>query len=186
MAADTSEIAGLADRYATALFELADERKALDQVAEDLKALRQMLVDSADLRLLTRSPLIGRDAQVKAIMALAEKAEFAETTRNFLGIVARNRRLFALDRIVEGYLEELAKRRGEITADVISAQELNETQLNALTDVLKQTLGAKVSLRTRVDPALIGGLVVRVGSRLIDSSLRSKLSRLERALKAAA
>ncbi len=169
-----------------ALFELADEQKSLDAVAQDLADLKTMLGESDDLRTVVRSPLLDREQQSQAVSALAEKAEMQQITRNFLGILAHNRRLFALSAIIDQFLDELSRRRGEMTAEVTSAQPLSEEQQKALTDILKQSLGAKVSLKTNVNPSLIGGLIIRVGSKLIDSSVRSKLDRLERAMKNAA
>jgi F-type H+-transporting ATPase subunit delta len=186
VASIASGSSALAQRYASALFELADGEKALDQVADDLKALRQALADSADLRQLVRSPLIGRDAQRDAMVAILEKAGAAELTRRFVGVVAANRRLFALAGMIDAYLDELAERRGEITAKVTTAHKLTDDQTKALTDQIKKAVGAKVSIDVTVDPALLGGLVVQVGSRMVDNSLRSKLNRMQLAMKGVA
>ena len=186
MAAKASESAGLAERYAKALLELADERKSVDAVAEDLRRLREMLADSADLERLVRSPVLTRDQQAGAVAAIAEKAGFDDLTRKFLGLLARNRRLFAVDGMIKSFLAELARRRGEVTAFVTSAAPLSEPQLAAVTDSLRRALGGKISVDPSVDPSLLGGLVVRVGSRMVDSSLRTKLQRLELAMKGVA
>ena len=173
----------LAGRYASALLDLADEQKALDQVADDLKALRSLIAESEDLRRLLDSPVFSRDEQRKAMAALMEKAGTGELTRRFVLVVADNHRLFALPAMIEAYLSELAQRRGEITAEVTAARSLSDAQQAALLDALRSSVGSKVQLDLKVDPALIGGLVVKVGSRMIDSSLRSKLQRLQLAMK---
>ncbi len=186
MAAKASESAGLAERYAKALLELADERKSVDSVADDLRRLREMLADSDDLERLVRSPVLSRAQQAGAVAAVAEKAGFDELTRKFLGLLAGNRRLFAIEAMIKSYLAELARRRGEVTAHVTSATPLSDAQLATVTDSLRRALGGKISVDPTVDPSLLGGLVVRVGSRMVDSSLRTKLQRLELAMKGVA
>ena len=183
MASETSGTSGLGGRYATALYALADERKVLDDVAEDLRALRRLLDESADLRRLIRSPVLTRAEQGRAIAALAERAGFQPLVRNVLGLLARNRRLFALAEVIEAYLAELAARRGEVTAQVTAAQDLTEAQRGALDERLRRIVGGKVSIELRVDPALLGGLIVKLGSRMVDASLGSKLARLQLAMK---
>ncbi len=183
MASTETGSSGLASRYATALFELADEAKALDAVADDLRALKALLADSPALTRLVRSPVLSRDEQGRAIEAVLEKAGAAPLTRQFVGVAAANRRLFALPGMIDAYLAELARRRGEMTAEVTSAHALTDGQTKALTDQLKKAVGAKVSVNVSVDPSLLGGLVVKVGSRMIDSSLRTKLSKLQLAMK---
>ena len=186
MASEATGISGLAERYAAALFDLADERHALDAVANDLRELRAMLQQSGDLGRLLRSPVLTRDEQGKAIGALATSAGLSELTRDFLGVVARNRRLFAVPAMIEAYLNKLAERRGEVTAEVTVAQPLNEARQNALLEQLRRALGARVSVDVRVDPALLGGMIVRVGSRMVDASLSSRLQRLRLAMRAGA
>ncbi len=176
-------MSGLAGRYALALLELADERKQLDPVADDLRGLKAVIVESEDLRRLIRSPLFTRAQKSQAMAAILEKAGVGELTRRFVLLVARNRRLFALDRMIAAYLAELARRRGEITARVTSASALDDEQQRALVETLRKEVGAKVKVEVEVDPGLIGGLIVRVGSRMIDNSIRSKLQRLELAMK---
>lgn len=173
----------IAERYASALYELADSAKALDQVAADLRSLKAMMAASADLVRLIRSPVLGRADQSKAVTALAEKAGFHDLTRRFLGTVAANRRLFTLSSVIEGFLAELARRRGEATADVTSAVSLTPAQTAALEEALRSVVGSKVTVDLKVDKSLIGGLVVRVGSRMIDTSLATKLRRLRLAMK---
>jgi len=180
--ADTS-LSGLAGRYALALLELADEDKSLDAVADDLRAVRRMVGESEDLRRVLRSPMFTREQQAKALSAILDKAGSGETIRRFVQVLARNRRLFVLPQIIDAYLAELARRRGEVTAQVTSAVELTEAQRQALIDSLEATVGGKVQVDAKVDGGLIGGLIVRVGSRMIDNSLRSKLHRLQLAMK---
>ncbi|MEI9986718.1 MAG: F0F1 ATP synthase subunit delta [Aliidongia sp.] len=183
MASEARGVSGLAGRYATALFELAGQEKALDQVAQDLRTLGGMIDESADLKRLIRSPVLSRDAQGAAMKSLLERADLSAMTRNFVGLVARNRRLFALPGMISGYLQLLAERRGEIRAEVTAAQEMSPAQVTAINDQLKRAVGSKVAVDIRVDPAIIGGLVVKVGSRMVDGSLRSKLQRLQLAMR---
>jgi F-type H+-transporting ATPase subunit delta len=185
LASEATGVSGLAERYAAALFDLADERHALDAVAGDLRELRAMLAESPDLARLVRSPVLSREAQGKAIAALAERAGLSPLTRDFLGVVARNRRLFAAPAMIDSYLAKLAQRRGEVTAEVTAAQPLSEAQNAALGEQLRRAVGRRVTVDIRVDPSLLGGMVVKVGSRMIDSSLRSKLQRLRLALRGA-
>ncbi len=174
---------GLARRYATALFELAESRKMLDEVADDLARLRAMMEESADLRRLISSPVISREDQAGAMTALADAAGMSGLTRNFFGLVAINRRLFALGPMIDAYLALLAQSRGEVTAQITSAGKLTQKHLDAIADALKMAVGSEIAIDARVDPSLLGGLVVKVGSKMIDSSLRTKLQRLELAMK---
>ena len=183
MAAETTGVAGLATRYATALFELARDQGRLDAVAKDLSELATMLGASPDLRRLVRSPVLGRAEQGKAIAALVERAGFDELTRRFVGVIAANRRLFALDSIIRGFRDRLAKSRGELSAVVSTAQPMSDAQKAALDAALRRAVGVKVDVETKVEPELLGGMVVRIGSRMFDSSLRSKLQRLQLAMK---
>ena len=183
MASEATGVSGLAERYAAALFELAEERHLLDVVAGNLRELRAMLAASVDLVRLVRSPVLSRDQQAEAIAALAERAGLAPLTRDFLGVVAKNRRLFAVPAMIDAYLARLAQRRGEVTAEVTAAQPLSEAQERALGEQLRRAIGQRVAVDIRVDPALLGGMVVKVGSRQIDGSLKNKLRRLELAMK---
>ena len=178
-----SETTGLAGRYASALYELAEGEKALDAVAGDLKSLRQALIESPDLSRLVRSPVLTRAEQTRGMAAVLEKMGAHALTQKFLGAVASNRRLFAMNAMITAFLAQLAARRGEVTADVTSAVELSDAQLADISDALKKAVGKKLSVNLSVDPALIGGLIVRVGSRMIDNSIRSKLQRLQLAMK---
>ena len=185
MATDTSVVSDIAERYGLALYELADEAKCLDDIAGDLSDLKQLIADSDDLTKLLRSPLIDRDDKARAMTAILDRGGAHELTRRFVGVAAENNRLFALASMIEAYLAELARRRGEITAEVTSARALTDEQLQQLTDSLRAKLGGKIAVEPNVDPSLIGGLVVRVGSRMIDASLKTKLQRLQYAMKGA-
>ncbi|HZP98599.1 MAG TPA: F0F1 ATP synthase subunit delta [Reyranella sp.] len=182
----TSAISGVAGRYASALFELADNAKSLDQVAQDLSTFRRLVGESADLARLIESPVIGRDVQSKALLAVLDAAGIKGLVRNFIGTAAANGRARDLPAMAQAYLAELARRRGETTATVTSAVPLSAAQLQQLTDALHRVLGAKVSIDAQVNPDILGGLVVKVGSRLFDSSIRSKLARLQLAMKGVA
>jgi F-type H+-transporting ATPase subunit delta len=183
LASEATGVSGLAERYAAALFELADERRMLDEVASDLRQLRTMLAASPDLTRLVRSPILTRGEQGKAIAALVERAGFTPLVRDFLAVVAKNRRLFAVPAMIEAYLRNLAERRGEVTAEVTAALPLSEGQLGLLSEQLQRSVGRRVSLEVKVDPGLIGGLIVKLGSRMIDGSIKSKLQRLQLAMK---
>jgi F-type H+-transporting ATPase subunit delta len=145
--------------------------------------LRAMLKESGDLTRLLRSPVLSREEQAQAVGAIAERAGLSALTRDFLAVVARNRRLFAVPAMIEAYLAKLAERRGEITAEVTVAQPLNEARTSALTEQLRRAVGARVAVDIRVDPALLGGMTVKVGSRMVDASLKSRLQRLQLAMK---
>jgi len=175
-----SELAG---RYAAALFELADENKALDRTAQDLTALRTLLQESPDLARMVRSPVLSRADQSRAMAAIMDKAGVSELVKRFVGLVAQNRRLFALRGMIDAFLAELARRRGQTTARVVAARPLTDAQAKSLLDALHSSLGRQVAIEVDVDPALIGGLVVKVGSRMVDTSVRTKLNKLQLAMK---
>ncbi|MBO6521648.1 MAG: F0F1 ATP synthase subunit delta [Rhodospirillales bacterium] len=183
MAADSSGATGLAGRYATALFELAEYDKQLDEVAGDLQQLGAMIDDSEDLSRLIKSPVMSRDDQVKAMDAISDAAGFSTLTKNFVGVVAENRRLFALAGMIKAYQTLLATSRGEVSAEVVSAKALSDNQVAAIESALKEAIGSKVQVEQRVDETLLGGLVVRVGSRMIDNSLKTKLQKMRLAMK---
>ena len=183
MSAEILGATGLAGRYATALFGLAETESQLDRVADDLGEIAAMIESSADLKRLIRSPVISRDDQGRAMAEVLTKAGISELVRNFVSVVARNRRLFALPSMIAAYRSLLAARRGEATAEVVSARELTKKQLEAIAAQLKKAIGTKVAVNTKVDAGLLGGLVVKVGSRMFDSSLRTKLQRLRFAMK---
>ena len=176
-------VAGLSGRYATALFELAQGAKKIDKVSDSLARLGAALTESADFLTLTTSPLIERADAEKGIAAAAKSLKLDPLTTNFLGVLAKNRRLASLPAIIRDYGRLAAAARGETTAEVTSAHPLDEDQQAALKTKLKQGLKRDVALEIKVDPAILGGLVVRVGSRMIDSSLATKLNSLGQALK---
>nr|WP_221238359.1 F0F1 ATP synthase subunit delta [Roseospira visakhapatnamensis] len=173
----------MAVRYATALFDLAEENKVIDRVADDMDALRAMLDDSEDLRRFIASPVVSRGDHLAGILALADKADLCDETRKFLGLVAGKRRLFALPGMIRAFQRQLAKRRGETSAEVIAARPLSDRQMVDLAARLKQVVGNDVTINASVDPDLLGGMVIRVGSRMVDTSLRSKLQRLSLSMK---
>ena len=186
MASEQTETSGVAGRYATALFDLAVEQGVIDPTANDLASLQAMIDESDDLRRLIRSPIFSRAQQCAAMDAVLEKADLSQMVRNFVAVVAQNRRLFAVEGMIRAYREFVARHRGEVTAEVVSAAPLSESQRTAVEQALKQAVGSNVTVNTEVDPDLIGGMIVRVGSRMVDSSLRTKLQRLQLAMKGAA
>jgi len=183
VSSETTATTGLAGRYAAALYELADGASSLDKIAEDLKTLRSMIDDSADLKRVITSPVLTRGEQVQAMTALCAKASMDALTGNFVGTVAQNRRLPALQGMIKAYLSELSRRRGEATAQVVSARKLSDAQLQAVRDVLKKAVGTKVSVEPQVDESLLGGMIVKVGSRMIDASLKTQLQQLHLSMK---
>ncbi len=183
MASGSAVISELARRYAVAIYDLADEAKRLDSVANDLRAVKSMIGESDDLAKLVRSPLIARAAKERAMADVLEKSGADELTRRFVGLVAHNGRLYALASMIDAFLAELARRRGEVQARVVSAKPLSSAQVDALNTALHKSMGGSVAVEASVDPALLGGLVVRVGSRMVDTSLRSKLQRLQLAMR---
>jgi F-type H+-transporting ATPase subunit delta len=169
-----------------ALFELADEQNALDLAAGDLEGLKSLLGESPELKRLIRSPVLSREEQARALKAVAERAGFSDLTQRFLGLLAHQRRLFALPEIIGAFEAMLAEHRGEVGAELISAVPLSEEQIAAVREQLGKAIGQKVRLTAAIDPDLLGGLIVRVGSRMIDASLRTKLHQLELAMRGAA
>ncbi len=176
-------MASAAGRYASALFELAKEEGRLEQVERDVASFQAMLGASEELRRMVRSPVISAEDQAKALAALLDRAGIAGLTANFIQLIARNRRLFALADMLGAFRALAARERGEVTADVASAHPLTPEQMQLLSDTLRTSIGKNVRIDTRVDPNLLGGLVVKVGSRMIDSSLRTKLNNLKVAMK---
>jgi F-type H+-transporting ATPase subunit delta len=181
--ASTKGSAGLAERYAVALFDLAEQDKALDAVADELRQLDGLIQGSHDLQRLIRSPVIARGDQSRAIDAVLEKAGASALVRRFVGVVAAQRRLFALPSMIAAFLRRIADRKGETTAEIVSARPLSKAQTASLLASLKRELGTEVALLSRVEPEILGGLVVKVGSRMVDSSLRTKLNRLSLAIR---
>jgi F-type H+-transporting ATPase subunit delta len=175
--------ASLAGRYATALFELARDERQLEAVSASLASLREALRDSDDLRVLVSSPLVTREEATRGIAAAAGAMQLDAITSNFLGVLAHNRRLSQLSQIIRAFNLLAANHRGETTAEVTSAHPLTDDQVAALRTNLKNRLGRDVSVDLSVDPAILGGLVVKVGSQMIDGSIRTKLNTLAQAMK---
>lgn len=178
-------MAGVAGRYASALFELASESKQVGEIEAELGKFESLLDMSEDLRRMVRSPVFSAEEQTRAIAAVLDKAVIGGLTANFFKLIASNRRLFAVGDMIKAFRALSAKARGEVTAEVTSAIALNDAQIATLKETLKASVGKDVLLATRVDPSLLGGLVVKIGSRMIDSSLRTKLTSLESMLKGA-
>jgi F-type H+-transporting ATPase subunit delta len=178
---DTSS--GVAGRYATALFELALEQQALDQVAADLNRFTEALDAFDDLLRLVKSPVFSAEEQGRALAAILKQLKIEGLTRNFLLLAAKNRRLFATPDMTRAFRAMLARHRGEMSATVTAAAKLTESQVTALRQALKAALGKEIMLEERVDASLLGGLVVKVGSRMVDTSLRTKLNSLKVAMK---
>lgn len=177
---------GVALRYASALFDLAREENQLDAVDADVTSLRAMLADSADLARLVASPVFTAEDQIRALGAVMEKAEIGALTANFVKLSARNRRLFALPGMLKAFHEILADHRGETIAVITSAEPLSDSHVEALKTALAEKAGGTIKLETHVDPSLIGGLIVRLGSQMIDTSVKTRLQGLRAAMKEAA
>jgi F-type H+-transporting ATPase subunit delta len=178
-------MASVAGRYAAALFDLANDEKKVADVEGDLGKFQELLDMSSDLTSLVRSPLYSSDEQSTAIEKVAAKVEIGPLTLNFLKLIAKNRRLFAVSDMIKAFHALVAKSRDEVTAEVTSAVALNNEQVAELKSALKASVGKDVKLATQVDPSLLGGLIVKIGSRMVDSSLRTKLSNLRLSLKGA-
>ena len=178
---------GLAGRYAGALYELGVEAKATDAILSDLTRLKSLMLENAELNSVIQSPVYARTEQAKAVMAIMEKAGANSLTIKFLGAVAFNGRVFALKQIIQAFTEEVARRNGQISAEVISAIALDGQRQKVVEDAVAKLAGSKnISLEMKVDPSLLGGLVVRIGSRLFDTSVKTKLNRLEAVMKGVA
>lgn len=175
--------ASLGGRYALALFELAEQTRSIDTVEASLRTVRDALDQSDDLRALIASPVVQRGAATKAVLATADQLGIDQTTKSFLGVLAENRRLGQLPAIMRAFRLLAARYRGEVTAEVTSAHPLGADQVDALKQQLRQRLGREVSVDLSVDPELLGGLVVRIGSQMIDSSIRTRLNALTSAMK---
>jgi F-type H+-transporting ATPase subunit delta len=181
--ADEAHISGIAGRYATAIFELADEERSLETIERDLASLRQAIAESADLASLVRAPIYSSEQQKKGLGAILRRMDAAPLTIRFVLLLADKRRLFALTDIIRGFNSLLSKQRGEVDAQVTSARPLSDAEVAELKKVLKSRLGRDARLEAKVDPRLLGGLVVKVGSRMIDSSLRTKLDGIRAAMR---
>ncbi|OYU89284.1 MAG: F0F1 ATP synthase subunit delta [Bradyrhizobiaceae bacterium PARB1] len=185
MAAEDPSVSGVSGRYATALFELARDEKSVDAVKADLDKFAALLSESADLARLVRSPVFTADDQRKALGAVLAKAGISGITANLINVLVANRRLFAVSDVIRAFNALVAKFKGEATADVTVAEPLSDKNLDALKAALKSVTGKDVALNVKVDPSIIGGLVVKLGSRMVDSSLRTKLNSIKHAMKEA-
>jgi len=174
---------GIAQRYATAVFDLAREEKALKTLEADVEALETALADSAELRRMITSPLLAREEQARATAAIADKMGLSQTMSGALGLMARNRRLFAVPALLAILRRMIAEEKGEVSAEVTSATVLTKAQADALASTLNERFGKKVKLNVSVDESLIGGLIVKVGSKMVDTSIRSKLAALQNSMK---
>jgi F-type H+-transporting ATPase subunit delta len=186
VAGEDPHISGMAGRYAGALFELALENKSTDIVKSDLERFDAMVAGSADLDRLVRSPVFDADVQLKALSAILDKAGIKGLAANFLRVIITNRRLFAVRDMIRSYRALLARHKGEISAQIIVAEAPSERNLDTLKGALKNMTGGKdIDLDVKIDPTIIGGLIVRLGSRMIDTSLRTKLKAIKFAMKEA-
>jgi len=175
--------ASLAGRYASALFDLAREQKQIESVGKSLEALGHALVDSKDFNELVTSPLVSREEASKALAAIAPEIGLDPITANFLGVLAKNGRKNQLQNVIRAYRRLAAEHRGETTADVVTARPLNDDQLTQLKQQLRSRAGRDVTIDAQVDPTILGGIVVKLGSQQIDASIRTKLNRLAQAMK---
>ena len=179
MAADGTIVEGVAGRYAAALFDLAKDSSKITEVEADLVKFQGLLDESEDFKNMVRSPVLAAVDQSRALDAVITKAGIGGLAANFFKLIAANRRLFAAQDMIKAFRALAAKARGEVTAEVTSAVALNAAQTAELKQTLKATVGKDVTLNARIDPSLLGGLIVKVGSRMIDSSLRTKLQNLK-------
>jgi len=183
VAGEDGIVSGMAGRYATALFELALESKAVDQVQSDLKRFDALVASSPDLTRLVRSPVFSADEQAKALAAVLDKAGISGVAANFLRVVAGNRRLFAAREMIRGFNALVARHKGEVTAEVTVATTLSDARMSEIRDALKHVTGKDVQIDVNVDPSIIGGLKVKLGSRMVDATLRTKLNSIKHAMK---
>lgn len=175
----------MAGRYAAALFDLAREANAIDAIKADLERFNALIAESPDLMRLVRSPVFSTDEQLQALSAVLERAGTGGLAEKFLKLVTSNRRLFAVRDMIKGFRELVADHKGEATAEVTVAEQLKDDHVAALKSALKAVSGKDVDLNIKIDPAIIGGLVVRLGSRMVDTSLRTKLNAVRHAMKEA-
>lgn len=185
MASEEPLIAGMAGRYATALFDLASETNAIDAVQTDLDRFDGLVAESADLLRLVRSPVFSADEQLQALGAVLDRAGIGGLAARFLKLVTSNRRLFAVRDMIKVFRALVARHKGEATAEVTVAERLNDKHLEALRAALKSVSGKDVDLDIKIDPSIIGGLVVKLDSRMVDTSLRTKLNAIKHAMKEA-
>jgi F-type H+-transporting ATPase subunit delta len=185
VAAEHAHEAGLAGRYALAVFELAQEERAVEAVGQDFATLKQLMAESSDLTRLIRAAVYSREEQAAGMNGVLHRMEAAPLTRRFILLLASKRRLFVLPDIIRAYSGLVAKQKGEVSAQVTSARPLSNDETAELKSILRSKLSKDVNLEARVDPSLLGGLIVQVGSRMIDSSLRTKLNGIRTAMRGA-
>jgi F-type H+-transporting ATPase subunit delta len=185
VAAEDQSVSGVSGRYATALFDLARDEKSIDAIKADLDKFDELVAGNPDLARLVRSPVFSAEIQGKALSAVLAKAGIGGTTAKFLGVLTANRRLFVVRDVVRAFNALVARFKGEAQADVTVAEPLNDKNLDALKTALKSVTGKDVALNVKVDPSIIGGLIVKLGSRMVDSSLRTKLNSIKHAMKEA-
>ncbi len=185
MTATQDTVSGMPGRYALALFELAQENKSVARVGKDLDQFAALVNSSEDLTRMVKSPVFGADEQLRAIKAILAKAKISGVAANFIKLTAQNRRLFAVLDMVKAYRALVAQARGEITAEVTSAEKLSTAQITKIKSSLKAAVGQDVQLVTTIDSGILGGLIVKVGSRMVDNSLRTKLQSMKIAMKGA-
>jgi F-type H+-transporting ATPase subunit delta len=180
---DDATVSGIARRYASALYELAREQGAVDRVLADLDRFAGLLHESEDLRRLVRTPVFSAEEQLAAVSAVLARAEIGGLAGNFIKLGAKNRRLFAIADMIRGFRAHVAEARGEVTAEVTVAERPSDARLGDIADALRTVAGRAVQLDLKVDPSIIGGLIVRLGSRMVDSSLKTKLTQMQLAMK---
>jgi F-type H+-transporting ATPase subunit delta len=173
----------MAGRYATALYELADETKTVDAVLKDLQGFEDLVSGSDDLKRLVKSPVFSAQEQLSAISSIFDKAKFSGLAANFIKLAAKNRRLFAVDAMIRAFRAIVAKARGELTAKVTVAEPLNDARMKDIKAALKEVTSQDVSVDVKVDPSIIGGIIVQLGSRMVDASLKTRLSAISTAMK---
>ncbi|WP_068085378.1 F0F1 ATP synthase subunit delta [Polycladidibacter stylochi] len=183
MTDNVSLISGVALRYASALIDLAEEQGVIAEVEAGLYKFEALMNECEDLDRLIKSPAFTAEVQLKALTAVLEKAGITGLTANFVKLVAENQRLFALRSMINGFRVQLAERRGEVTAHVTTAQELSDEHIATLREAINASEGKNVNIAAKVDPSIIGGLIVKIGSRMVDASLRTKLNSLKFAMK---
>ncbi len=183
---DVSHYSGFARRYALALYELAEDSSIIEKVFEELQILKKVINESRDFVRLIKNPVFGRDDQANGVLAVANNYELCKTLRNFLGLLAQNRRLFALPEIINSFESIYSSRNGQLTVEVTSAINLTDTQLQSLTETLEKCLGSKIEMVTKTAPDILGGLTVSMGSKMFDSSIKSKIKRLGLSMKGSA
>ena len=183
MAGATGLVTGMAGRYAAALLDLAKEERLVDAIESDLDRLSVLLTESEDLRRLTRSPVFSAEEQERAIAAVLAKVGVNPLTEKFVRLVAANRRLFAIEGIIKAFRALVAADKGAVTAEVVVAEELNAARREDLAKALKDITGKTVDFDVKVDPKILGGLIVRLGSRMVDASLKTKLNSIKLAMK---